>query len=46
MALQQRVNQDAKVIARLHRERDELRRTEERLCSEHSTAHEDRNRVI
>jgi len=34
------------VIARLRGERDELRRTEERLHSERSTAHEDRDRAI
>ena len=39
--LQQRANQDVEVIARLRRERDELRRTEERLRSERSTAHEE-----
>jgi len=32
--LQQRVNLDAKLIARLRRERDKLRQTVERLCSE------------
>jgi hypothetical protein len=40
------VDQDATVIDRLRRERDELRRTEERLCSEHRMAHEERNRAI
>jgi len=42
-ALQQRANQDAKVTARLRREWDELRRTEERLRSERSTAREERD---
>ena len=39
--LQQRVDQDAEVITRLHEERDELCRTEKRLCSERSIACED-----
>ena len=34
------------MIAQLHKERDELRRTKERLCSEHGTAHEDRDQAI
>ena len=34
------------MIAWLCKERNELRRTEERLCSEHGTACEDRDRVI
>ena len=34
------------MIARLHKERDELRQTEERLRSEHSAAHEDRDWAI
>ena len=34
------------MIARLRRERDELRRTEERLRSERSTAHEDHDQAI
>ena len=45
-ALQQRANQDAEVIARLRGEWDELRRTEERLRSERSTAHEEHDRAI
>ena len=36
--LQRRVDQDAKAIARLRRERDELRQTIERLRSERGTA--------
>jgi len=40
------VDQDAEVIARLREERDELRRTEERLRPECGTAHEDRDRAI
>ena len=39
-ALQQRVDRDAEVIAWLRGERDKLRRTKERLRSEHGTAHE------
>ena len=46
MALQQRADQDAEVIARLRRERDELCQTMERLRSEHSTAHEERDQAI
>ena len=45
-ALQQRADRDTEVIARLCGERDELLRTEERLRSERSTAHEDRDRAI
>ena len=41
MALQQRVDWDAEVIARLCEEQDELRRTEEILHSERGTARED-----
>ena len=37
-ALQQRANLDIEVIARLRRERDELRQTIERLRSERGTA--------
>jgi len=40
------VDRDVEVIARLRGERDELRRTEERLCSERSIAREDRDRAI
>jgi len=46
MALQQRVDRDAEVITRLREERDELHRTEERLCSERGIAHEDHDRAI
>jgi len=35
------VNLDAEVVARLRRERDELRKTAERLCSERGTAREE-----
>jgi len=41
--LQQRVNQDAEVIARLRREQDELRQTTERLQFERGTVHEECN---
>ena len=34
------------MIARLHRERDELRRAEERLCSKRSTAREERDWAV
>ena len=46
MVLQQRANQDAEVIARLRRERDELLQTVERLRSERSTVREERDRAI
>ena len=46
MALQQRVNQDAKVTTWLHMERDELRQTTERLCLEHGTVHEEHDRAV
>ena len=45
-ALQQRVDRDAEVIAWLRGERNKLRRTKERLCSECSMACEDRDRAI
>ena len=45
-ALQQWVDQDAKVIARLRRERDKLLQTMERLRLEHGTVHEESNRAI
>ena len=45
-ALQQRADQDAASITRLREERDELRRTEERLRSECGKACEDRDRTI
>ena len=46
MALQQRADRDTEVIKRLREERDELRRTEERLRSEPGTAREGRDRAI
>ena len=46
MALQQRADRDAEVIAWLRGKRDELRRTEERLRTECSTACEERDRAI
>jgi len=45
-ALQQKANQDAEVVARLRRERDELCQTIERLCSEHGTAREERDQAV
>jgi len=45
-ALQQRADRDAEMITRLCEERDELRRTKERLRSEHSVAREDRDWAI
>ena len=41
--LQQRANQDAEVIARLRRERDELCQTMERLRSERGMVREERD---
>jgi hypothetical protein len=35
MALEQRAKLDAKMVARLRKEQDELRLTVERLCSKH-----------
>ena len=46
MTLQEKANQDAMVIDRLCGERDELRWTKDRLCLEHSTAHEECDRAI
>ena len=46
MVLQQRVDRDTEVITQLREERDELRRTEERLRSEPGTAREGRDRAI
>ena len=43
IVLQQRADRDAETITRLREERDELRRTKERLCSERSAAHEGRD---
>ena len=45
-ALQQRADRDTETMTRLREERDELRRTEERLCSERGTTREDRDRAI
>ena len=45
-ALQQRASLDAEVIARLHKERDELRQTMERLRSEHDATHEKCDQII
>ena len=44
--LQQRVDQDAVLIDRLRRERDEARQAKERLRSERSMAREERDRAI
>ena len=44
--LQEKANQDAMVIDRLCGEQDELRWTKDRLCLEHSTAHEECDRAI
>ena len=43
VALKQRVNLDAEVIARLRRERVELRQTTERLRLEHGIVREERD---
>ena len=43
VALEKRVSLDAAVVARLHREWDELIQTVERLHSEHGVAHEEHN---
>ena len=40
------MDQDTETITRLREERDELRQTKERLCSERSATHEDRDRAI
>ena len=40
------MNLDAEVIARLHREQDELCQTIERLRSERGMAHEERDQAI
>ena len=45
-ALQQRANQDAEVIARLRRERDELRQTAKRLHSECGTVCVEHNQAV
>ena len=46
MALEQRVKLDAKAVAWLHKERDELRQTMERLRSEHGVARGERDQAI
>jgi len=46
MALQQKENLDAKVVARLRREQDELCQTMERLHSENGVARGERDLVI
>ena len=46
VVLQQRVDRDAEVIARLLEERDELRRVEERLRSERNTTREGHDQAI
>ena len=44
--LQQRADQDAKVIARLRRERDKLCHTVKRLRSEHGVAYGERDLAV
>ena len=46
VALQQRASLDAETIARLHKERDELRQTAERLRSERGTVREEHDQAI
>ena len=46
MALERRVSQDAMVVARLRKERDELLQTVERLRSEHGMAREERDQAL
>ena len=46
MALQQRASLDAKAIARLRKERDELHQTAKRLSSERGMAREERDQAI
>ena len=43
VALEKRMSLDAAVVARLHKERDELIQTTKRLHSEHGVAHEERD---
>ena len=43
MALEKRSSLDAAVVARLHKERDELIQTVERLYSKHDAACEERD---
>ena len=45
-ALQQRVNLDAKAVARLLKERDELCQTMERLRSERGVAHREHDQTV
>ena len=46
VALERRVSQDAKVVARLCKERDELLQTVGRLHSEHGAAREERDQAV
>ena len=46
MALEKRVSLDVAVVARLHKERDELIQTMERLCSEYGASHEERDQAF
>ena len=46
MALEKRVSLDATVVARLHKERDELIQTMERLRSKCGAAHEERDQAF
>ena len=46
MALEKRASMDAKVVARLRKEWDELIQTAERLCSKHGVAHEERDQAF
>ena len=46
VALQQRVSLDAEAIARLCKERDELRQTAERLRLKHGTARGERDQAV
>ena len=46
VALEKRASLDATAVARLHKERDELLQTMERLCSEHGAAHEERDQAF
>ena len=44
--LEKKASLDATAVARLHKERDELLQTVERLCSEHGAAHEECNHAL
>ncbi|XP_066315515.1 uncharacterized protein [Miscanthus floridulus] len=46
VTLEQRAKLDAEVVAQLRKERDELRHTTERLCSEHGAAYGECNQAI